>query len=147
MAVATTAKNLLKMTSSSTNTTRITGLKDAIPPVRARFSSQMISNAELRCSLCCQREQAVEQTVGMQVLCDVMTRIWRHCNVIPITSFQISSSIFCLYSIIYLPDCSFSIDCWGHTLFTLFPNSCYVRIFRVHSIYFSIHHVTRCREL
>ena len=45
------------------------------------FLSQRACNAELWCFLCCQLEQAVEQTVESQVIWHAMMPMWHHCNV------------------------------------------------------------------
>ena len=44
------------------------------------FPSQSTSDVDLRCFLCCQPEQTLEQAVERQVHSDVLMSIWCHCN-------------------------------------------------------------------
>ena len=47
-------------------------------PVTGGFPSQKASNMELWCFLCCQPEQAVEQTIELRAIWDAMTLICRY---------------------------------------------------------------------
>ena len=49
------------------------------PPVTGGFPSQRASNMKLRWFLCHKLQQAVEQTVELQI-CDAMALMWCHCN-------------------------------------------------------------------
>ena len=44
------------------------------------FPSQRATDAVLRCFLCCQPQQTLEQTVELLVIWDAKPMIWRHCN-------------------------------------------------------------------
>ena len=45
------------------------------------FSSQMVSNVEFWCFLCCYLQQTFAPTVDLLVIWDILALMWHHCNV------------------------------------------------------------------
>ena len=73
---------ILYETSSHRKLSSLLALCEGNPPVTGGFPSQRASNM----NIWSQPEQAVEQTVELLVISDIIIPMWHHCNAIYITS-------------------------------------------------------------